>query len=396
MTMPRTRRNVILLAACQALFMTTTSAMITSIALVGFTLAEDKVLSTIPVAFQFGATMAMAIPASLYMKRVGRQLGFITGSLIGAGGGVVATLAVLYGDFWLFCIGCLIIGGHNGFAQYFRFAAADVADVTYRSRAISLVLAGGVVASVTGPTLAQFTSDLFDPVLYAGTFAAVVAVYLSIMIVMLFVRIPTPTALERSGSGRPIGEIMRQPKVVVAVLGSVVGYLVMSFLMTVTPLAMAECNFSFADSAMVIQFHILGMFAPSFITGHLINRYGVTNVMLAGALMEVGCVAINISGVGFANFAVALTLVGVGWNFLFIGGTTLLTECYTPAEKAKTQGVNDFCVWGAVTIGALLSGASNHAFGWTVINYGVAPLILLALAGILWLKLKAAQAPAAA
>jgi MFS family permease len=396
MAASRTRFNVILLAVCQALFMTTTSAMVTSVALVGFMLAETKTLSTIPVAFQFGATMATAIPASLYMKRVGRQIGFITGALIGGVGGAVATLAVLLGDFWLFCAGMLIIGAFNGFAQYFRFAAADVADVSYRSRAISLVLAGGVVASVTGPTMAQLTTRWFEPVLYAGTFASVVVVYMLILGVMLFVRIPAPTAQERAERGRPLGEIMRQPKAVVSVLGAVVGYLVMSFLMTVTPLAMADCNFTFDDSAIVIQLHILGMFVPSFFTGHLINRYGVLNVMIGGAAMQIACVVISVSGIDFANFAVAMTLVGVGWNFLFIGATTMLTECYAPAEKAKVQGVNDFCVWGAVTVGALFSGASHYAFGWTLLNYGVAPLIALVLAATIWLKLKGSRAPVAA
>jgi len=396
MALSRTRLNVILLATCQALFMTTTSAMVTSVALVGFTLAETKAFSTIPVAFQFGATMAAAIPASFYMKRVGRQIGFITGAVIGAAGATVATFAVLLGDFWLFCAGTFIIGTFNGFAQYFRFAAADVADISYRSRAISLVLAGGVVASVTGPTLAQFTTSLFDPVLYAGTFASVVIVYMMILLVMLFVRIPAPTAQERAERGRPLGEILRQPKVVVAILGAVVGYLVMSFLMTVTPLAMADCNFTFGDSALVIQFHVLGMFVPSFFTGHLINRYGVTNVMIAGAAMQIACVVISVSGLELSNFAVAMTLVGVGWNFLFIGATTLLTECYTSAEKAKVQGFNDFCVWGSVTIGAMFSGASHYAFGWIMLNYAVAPLIALVLAATIWLKLKGSRAPAAA
>lgn len=379
-------RDVLLLAVCQGLFMTATSAIVTSIALAGFVLADDKSLSTIPVAFQFAATMATALPASMYMKRVGRRVGFMTGAALGAVGGVVATYAIFAGDFWLFCIGNFLIGSFNSFAQFFRFAAADASDAAYRSRAISLVLAGGVVAAVTGPNLARLTRDLFEPVVYAGTFAGVVALYIAVVLVVMWIRIPPPSETERSGPSRPLAEIIRQPECIVAILGAVIGYLVMSFLMTITPLAMADCGFSFGDSAFVIQLHIVGMFLPSFVTGHLIARYGVTNVMLWGAGLLFVCVVVNVAGVGFLNFVSALTLLGVGWNFLFTGGTTLLTQCYRPAEKAKVQGLNDMFVWGAVMLGAVLSGAANHSIGWINVNMAVAPLVLVTLLATLWLK----------
>ena len=372
--------------------MTATSAVITSAALAGYVLATNKAMATIPIAFQFAAMMATAIPASLYMKRVGRRLGFITGAAIGATGGTIATVAILSGNFWLFCAGTVCIGSFNGFAQYFRFAAADIADAAFRSRAISLVLAGGIVAAITGPNLARLVKDLFDPVAYAGTFAAIVLIYLLIATVMLFVRIPRPGPEERADTGRSLAEIVRQPKFVVALLGAVTGYVVMSFLMTITPLAMIGSGFRFGDSALVIQAHIIGMFLPSFFTGGLIARYGVANIMLTGALLQAACVVINLGGIGFENFAVALFLVGVGWNFLFIGATTMLTECYAPAEKAKTQGLNDFCIWGSVMVGALTSGAAHHAFGWTAVNLGVAPLILVTAGATLWLKLSRQRA----
>lgn len=379
-------RNVALLALCQALYMTTTSAIIASAALIGNLLATDKTFATVPVALQFTATMATAIPASLYMRRVGRKFGFITGAGIGICGAAVAGIGIFQGSFWLFALGTALIGSFISFAQFFRFAAADSAEPVLRSRAISLVLAGGLLAAVTGPNLARLTKDLFDPILYAGTYVFIILILISIGIVVSFLTIPPMSQADRSGPQRPLLEILSQTKCMVAIFGAVAGYLVMSFLMTVTPLAMADCGFAFGDSATVIQAHIIGMFLPSFFTGHLIARYGASNVMIVGALLQALCVAINLAGIEFLNFFSALLIVGVGWNFLFIGGTTLLTECYRPSEMAKSQGFNDFCIWGALAVGGVFSGASNHLFGWAVVNLIVVPLIVLVLCAIIWLK----------
>lgn len=379
-------RNVALLALCQALLMTTTSAIIAAGALIGYALAEDKALATVPVAFQFVATMLTSIPASLYMRRVGRRWGFVTGALIGVVGGTVATVAIVVSSFWLFALGVALIGSLNGFGQFFRFAAADTAGPDMRGRAISLVLLGGLVAAFTGPNLARFTKDLFDPLTFAGTFAAIVLIYIAMGLVVSFLRIPPMSAAQRTGEQRPLLEILGQTKCIVAILGAVAGYLVMSFVMTVTPLAMADCGFAFADSAFVIQAHIVGMFLPSFFTGHLIARFGAINIMIAGAVLQALCVAINLAGIEYLNFLSALILVGVGWNFLFIGGTTLLTECYRPSEMAKTQGFNDFCVWGCVAVGGLLSGATIHHFGWVFVNAVTVPLIAMALIAAVWLR----------
>lgn len=389
-------RNVALLALCQALLMTTTSAIIASGALIGFALAEDKALATLPVAFQFVATMLTSIPASLYMRRVGRRLGFITGAMIGVAGAAVATAAIAISSFWLFAVGLALIGALNSFGQFFRFAAADSAGPDLRSRAISLVLLGGLVAAFTGPNFAKITKDLFDPLLFAGTFAGIVLIYIAMALVVSFLTIPPPTAADRRGPQRPLLEIVSQTKCIVAMLGAVSGYVVMSFLMTVTPLAMADCGFEFGDSAIVIQAHIVGMFLPSFFTGHLIARFGPTNIMIAGALLQGLCVAINLAGIDFLNFLGALILVGVGWNFLFIGGTTLLTECYRPSELAKTQGFNDFFVWGGVAVGGLLSGASHHLFGWAIVNVVTVPLIAMSLIAVIWFKFDLARHRAAA
>ena len=389
-------RNVALLALCQALMMTTTSAIIASGAIIGYALAEDKALATLPVAFQFVATMLTSIPASLYMRRVGRRLGFVTGALIGAAGGTVAAAAIVIASFWLFALGVALVGSFLAFGQFFRFAAADTARPDMRGRAISLVLLGGVLAAFTGPNLARVTKDLFDPLAFAGTFAAIVLIYLAMGLVLSFLTIPPMSAADKSGAQRPLARILGQSKCMVAILGAVSAYAVMTFVMTVTPLAMADCGFAFGDSASVIQWHIVGMFLPSFFTGHLIARFGTTNIMVAGGLLQALSVAINLAGIEYLNFVSALILLGIGWNFLFIGSTTLLTECYRPSEMAKTQGFNDFCIWGFVAAGALLSGASIHHLGWGVVNTVTLPFIAIALIATVWLRFDLARREAAA
>lgn len=387
MPIDKTKKNIFLLATCQALFMTSTSAVFTTSALVGHMLAEDKSFATLPLAVQFAAGMVVTVPASLYMKRVGRQIGFITGTVIGMTGAVTATYAIFAHSLVLFCLGSALLGCFNGFSRYFRFAAADASNLEFRSRAVSLVLAGGVVAGFTGPNLARLTLDLFEADVFAGIFASLLAVHATIVIVLLFVDIPRPGAEERGHGGRPLWRIARQPICIVAILGATVGYVVMSFMMSVTPLAMTGHHFDFADAAFVVQGHLLGMFVPAFFTGHLIARFGVLNVMLWGAALLAACVVVNVSGTTFLHFVTALVLVGIGWNFLFVGATMLLTESCTPAEKAKTQALNEFIVFGTVATGALTSGVVLHVLGWTAVNLAVAPLIVIVFAAILWLRL---------
>lgn len=385
MTVGSTKKNVLLLAVCQALFMTCTSGVIATSALVGLSLAGNSGYATLPLACQFSAGMLVTIPASLYMKQAGRKIGFLTGAAIGIAGVLTSTFAILSGNFLLFCLGSILFGCFAGFSRYFRFAAAEAASSDFRSKAISLVLAGGVVAAVTGPSLARATVDLFAPVLFAGTYAALAVVQLAIIGVVSMIRLPPPDDAERGGGGRPLVAIMRQPTFVVALLGATMSYAVMSFLMSITPVAMREHHFDFTDSTFVIQSHILGMYLPAFFTGHLIARFGVLQVMMAGAGLLAGCICINLAGTDFMNFAVALTFVGVGWNFLFVGATTLLTECCTPAEKAKTQGFNEFIVFGTIALGTLTSGSVQHAFGWSGVNMAVIPMIALVLGVTIWL-----------
>ena len=374
--------------------MTASSAIISTAPLVGGELlGPDKALATLPLALQFVAMAFTTIPASLYMGRFGRKIGFVTGALIGVCGGLLGAYAITQGDFVLFCIASLFTGSFNGFCHYFRFAAADVSTDAFRSKAISYVLAGSVFAALLGPTLARNTYDLL-PISYAGVYLSLIAVYLLVATIISFVDIPRPTAEQRKAAGgRPLGEIARQPKFIIAVCAATFGYLVMSFLMTVTPIAMGVCGFTFSDSSYVIQAHVLGMYAPAFFTGHLINRFGVNNILIAGSVLCGASIVIHLSGIGFMNFLSGLVLVGIGWNFLFTGGTTLLTQTYTPAEKAKVQGLNDFFIWGTISIGAVTSGAVQHSAGWSAVNLVMAPLVVIVFVTTLWLRYSGKRTP---
>jgi len=394
MILTHQRRNVLVLALCQAMSMTSMTIMVTVSSLVGQELADDKALATWPLGLQQIGVMAATFPASLLMRRIGRRAGFSIGALIGITGAMIQLHAVFHLQFWIFCFGNMLVGAANGFALFYRFAATDTADAAFKSKAISLVMAGGVIAAVLGPQLAKWSHDWFSPVSYAGAFVAVAVTQTLAGLMVQFVRIPRPTAAERSSSGRPLLEIVCQPVFIVAAVGSMIGYGVMSLVMTATPLAMVECGFSFNNSAFVIQCHALGMFLPSFFTGHLIARFGVLKVMMAGAVLFAGCVAINLSGVALWQFWSALILLGLGWNFLYVGGSTLLTEAYLPEERAKTQAVNDCLVFGMVTIASFSSGALHHHYGWNAVNLGVIAPVAIAAAMIGWLLLRRRPATA--
>lgn len=389
------RRNVLLLALSQGLFMIGTSTMIAEAALVGYALAENKSLVTLPTALQQLMVMTTAIPASLLMQRVGRRWGFSIGALFGILGAAVATLGVIRQSFLLFCLGLVLTGIYNSFGQFYRFAAVDGSGEAWRSKAISYTLAGGVIAAVVGPELAKLTKDWLAPVTYAGSFAALIGVAVVALIVLQFIRIPPPTLAERSGGGRPLSEIARNPTFLVAVLAAMIGYGGMAFVMTVTPLAMVAHHHHFDSAAFVIQWHVLAMFAPSFFTGSLIQRFGVLRIMMAGAVLFAAAVGVNLSGADVPHFWAGLVLVGIAWNFLYIGGTTLLTQTYHPAEKAKVQAANDFLVFGSVALGALSSGALHERFGWDTLNLVLMPFIAVTIAAILWLEMRR-RGPAAA
>lgn len=384
-TAPRrdpTRKNVILLAVCQALAMSGSSML----ALAGYMIAEDKSLATLPVACQFLATMLTTIPASLFMRRFGRRAGFTVGQLIGLSGAVLAGFSIYNFNFPLFVCGSFMIGMHNAFWQYFRFAAADTASEAFRPRAISYVLAGGVIAAIIGPEVAKLSVDFFEPVKFAGCYVAFVIIVLISISVLQFIEIPRVSEQDRRDTGRPVIEIARQPKFIVAVMSSMIGYGVMALVMTATPLAMVACGHNFNDTAFVIEWHMLGMFAPSFFTGNLIGRFGATKIIMAGVVLMVASISTALSGISVIQFWGALVCLGLGWNFMFIGGTTLLTETYVPAEQAKTQALHDFLVFSTVAASAFSSGAIQHALGWEWINIAMIPPMVLVVIGLAWLR----------
>ncbi|MEC8775981.1 MAG: MFS transporter [Pseudomonadota bacterium] len=383
----RTKRNVILLAICQALAQTGSSLTATVAALAGFLIAQDKSLATLPMAFQFLGTMLSTIPASFFMRRFGRRVGFTVGMCFGLAGAGLSVYALFSINFPLLVFGALLLGIHNAFWQYYRFAATDTASEEYRSRVISYVLAGGVVAAFVGPQLATVSIDLFEPVKFAGGYAAIMAIILVSMCVMQFVQIPRPSAEERSRSGRPLLEIISQPKFVVALMSSMFGYAAMILMMTATPLAMQFCGHGFGDTAFVIQWHMVGMFAPSFFTGYTIKRFGVLNVITVGIILMFGSAAIGFSGIAVTQFWWALFLLGVGWNFMFIGGTTLVVESYRAEERAKVQAFHDFMVFTFVAIASFSSGSIQHLWGWGWINTAMVIPMAVVLLATAWLRL---------
>ncbi|CAB1055843.1 Uncharacterized MFS-type transporter [Olavius sp. associated proteobacterium Delta 1] len=384
------KRNIMLLSLSQAALITGTSTLLASSAIVGLALAGHKSLATMPLALLFLAQMVTTIPASLYMARVGRRLGFMTSALFGLTGAAVATGGVIKADFSIFCLGTTLIGMFNGFGQYYRFTAAEVAPEDYRSRAISYVLAGGVIAAFAGPNLANWSRHLLSTE-FAGSYACLIGLYLLAFGFASILQIPKPAVVSRSPGGRALSVIARQPAYLAAVTSAMVGYGVMNFIMIATPLAMHGYAHAFSDTAFVIQWHILGMFIPSFFTGHLIRRFGTANIMLAGILLLGMCVLINFAGTSVTHFWSALVLLGLGWNFLFVGATTLLTGTYSPDEKAKAQALNDFIVFGTVTITSFSSGAVQHALGWQTLNMAVIPFLVLVGIANLWLRSKSPE-----
>jgi len=324
------------------------------------------------------------MPASLWMGRVGRRRGFMTGAAINIAGCMLASLALWLGSFALFCAATAIIGVYNAIGLQYRFAAAEVATPDFRAKAISLVLAGGIVGGFLGPASTRLGRDLF-PTPFLGSFLILAAVALLAIAVQSQVHVPKPTAEERSGGGRSLRAIVRQPVFVVAVLSGALGYGIMNLLMVATPLAMSFCSHPYSAAAMVIQWHVVGMYAPGFVTGGLIRRFGVLRVILAGVALVGVCIAVALNGNTIAHFLAALVLLGIGWNFMYTGGTTLLTESYRPAEKAKTQGANDFAVFATMGVSSVSSGALVSMAGWERMNAAALPVLAIVALAVAWL-----------
>jgi len=378
-------KNVALLSACQGLLMTNNSILIATNGLAGYALATDKSLATLPVTAYIVGAAVTTMPASLLMRRIGRRSGFILGALLGIAGALICGFAAFSHSFSLLCAGAFVLGAYNATGQYYRFAAADSAPADFKSKAISLVLAGGIAGGIIGPESSKLTKDLFAGAVFTGSYLSL-GVFCVLAIALLSrIRIPPLTGAERQDAGRPLLEIARQPAFLVAVTSAVVGYGVMNLLMTATPLAMTACQLPFSDAAFVIQGHVIAMFAPSFVTGALIKRFGILTIMLVGVLLNFACIATALTGIDVTHFWVALVFLGVGWNFMFIGGTTLLTECHSPAERGKVQGLNDLVIFITMAATSLSSGLLFTLQGWTLMNKMAVPFLVLAAGSILWL-----------
>ncbi|MBI5277213.1 MAG: MFS transporter [Burkholderiales bacterium] len=364
-------RQVLLLATAQALFQTVSVMVMTVGGLAGAAVAPTPQLATLPIAAMFLGTAVATMPAAGWMARAGRRAGFLAGALLGVTAGLLAAAGMWIGSLWMLSAGTFLAGAYQAFAQFYRFAAGEVADDAFRPRAISLVMAGGVIAAVLGPLLARWGGPMLSTA-YAGAFLLMSIASLVAAGVLLGLRVPAPAAATGQ-AGRPLPQIMRQPAYLAALFGAATGYGVMILAMTATPLAMAHHQHPLSEAATVIQLHVLGMFVPSFFTGSLISRFGVLRVMLAGVALLAGHVLISLTGTAFHSFAGALVLLGVGWNFLYIGGTTLLTTTYSPAEKGRAQAANDLSIFIVGLVSSLVAAPLLQALGWQTLNLVLLP-----------------------
>lgn len=389
----KAKRNVLVLAAAGALGGAVPSIAFATAALAAYDLlGADKSLATLPItAFVLGTAVG-TVPAALLMRRVGRRSGFIAGMLLSAVGAGLDTWAMVIASFLLLCAGAFLLGFASAFVQQFRFAAADTASPAFQPRAISLVMAGGIVAAIIGPQAVIHMADLFAPIPFAGAYAAAVALSLAAALVLVFLDIPPPPAKRVGESGRPLAEIARQPAFIVAVGCAASSFALMSFVMTAAPLAMVLHDHHRDAAVLGIQWHVLAMFGPSFVTGSLIARFGAERIVATGLVLLIACAIVALSGTDVAHFWLALILLGIGWNFGFIGGTALVTRTYTPEEKEKVQALNDFLIFGLVAVASFSSGEILLVGGWDVVNMLVLPVAMACLAALFWQMSRQARA----
>ena len=381
------RRNALVLSLAQALAGGNNTVIVSTTSIVGAVLAPDKGLATLPItAMVFGMWMG-TLPVGYLARRFGRRFALQTGSVFGILSGLISYTAVLHGSFGLLLLGTFCGGLYAAAHQSYRFAAADTASDAFRSKAISWVLAGGIFAAVLGPQLVIWTKDLLPPYVFAASFLGQSICAVLAAVVLQFVRLPQGRAVQ-TAVARPMSEILRQPRYIVAVACGMASYGMMNMVMTSAPLAMIDCGHSVTDATLGIQWHVLAMYAPSFFTGALIARFKVERVTAFGLLLIALTAVVAISGISIAHFWGALVLLGMGWNFSFIGATTMVTQCHYAHERTKVQSFNDFLIFGSMALSSFSSGQLLSLFGWNAINEMIVPVILVVLAMLAWLKLK--------
>jgi MFS family permease len=385
----RAMRNVVVLAFANAVLGSQLALNVIVAGLAGQRLAADPKLATLPLSVLVVGSLLSTPGVSLFMGRYGRRSGFLLGALAGGIGGALCARALFVGSFGLFLLGSAFLGLYQATQGFLRFAAADTGSETFKPKAISWVFVGGLLSALLGPELVKQTETVLPATPFAGTYLAVIALNVVGALGLVFLDIPNPrrTRGVTRDSGRPLATIVRQPVFVVAVLAAMVGFASMSLVMTSTPLAMTGHGFTTGHALDVVRWHILAMFAPSFFTGSIIARFGQLPVIAVGLLLLGICGAIAATGVDLAHFYLALVMLGFGWNFSYVGATSLLGTTHTQAEQAKVQGLNDFLVLGFVAIATFGSGALHDTFGWNAVQYAMAPALLLAAAGLAWLAL---------
>jgi MFS family permease len=381
------RRTVTLLAVCQGLLLTNSVILMAVNALTGFMLAENKIFATLPAMTYVVGSAMTAMPASAFMRRRGRRRGFMTGSVLAILGALICGAAVMMKSFGGLCLGTFFIGCYNATGGFYRFAAADAVVGSDKARAISLVLAGGILGGLIGPESSKLTKDWL-PVTYAGTYLSLVVFAMVAMAIQSRLKLPALAVETHHKPARPLREIARQPKFIVAVMSAALGYGVMNLLMVATPLAMNFCGHPFKEGVFVLEWHVVGMFLPSFFTGDLIKRFGPMRVIITGTLLNFVGIGIALSGVEVSHFWFALVTIGIGWNFMFIGGTALLTETYESHEKTRVQGFNDMLVFATMAVSSSSAGVLVNAKGWETVNYTAIPFIALAMFAAVWLVLR--------
>ena len=381
------KRNILVLTAAQALGAASPPIIISLGGIVGQTLSSVPALATLPVSlYNLGLALG-TIPAAMIMKRMGRRTGYLFGASIGVVSGLVATLGIVGATFLVFCLGTFVAGFYGAYVQSYRFAAADAAAGPLKAKAISWVMIGGLAAAIIGPQLVIWTRDALPAAPFAGSFLSQAALALIAIPVLMMLRAPRPApagANPSAPAGRPLGQIMRTPRFILAVCAGVVSYGLMSFVMTAAPMAMVGCGFTIGEAAFGIQWHVLAMFAPSFFTGNLIARYGKEQITVLGLLLIAASGAVALAGLDIENFFISLILLGVGWNFGFIGATAMVTDCHTPEERGRVQGANDFIVFGTVAAASFFSGSLLTSTGWDAINWMIFPIVAAVIIPLGW------------
>ncbi|WP_308790964.1 MFS transporter [Agaricicola taiwanensis] len=380
-----TRRNVLVLSVAQALGGASGPIIISLGGIVGQMLSPAGALVTLPVTCYHMGLALGALPASFIMRHLGRRSGYLLGATLGMLSGLIATFGIISSAFLIFCLGTLIAGFYGSYVQSYRFAAADEAAGPLKARAISSVMVGGLVAAVIGPQLVIWMRDAIPGVPFAGSFISQTALAVLALPVLAFFRATRPTpGVKLESAGRPLRQIMLKPRFILAVATGIVSYGLMSFMMTAAPIAMVGCGFTVGEAALGIQWHVLGMFMPSFFTGRLITRFGKEKVMAFGLLLIAASAAVALSGIALTHFWLSLVLLGLGWNFGFIGATAMVTDCHTHEERGKVQGMNDFLIFGSVAVASFSSGTLLSTVGWEILNWAIFPIVAAVLVPLLW------------